>query len=83
MLILVNRLVEIDVHIPKDELDRLQSSVNVGIEDIFPMDVDGECMQVDPDKVEAESFSRTLDICLLRLFLYLKTTCHDSDNGLL
>jgi RNA polymerase I-specific transcription initiation factor RRN3 len=81
--LIVNKLVEIDVHIPKDELDRLQSSVNVGIEDIFPMDVDGECMQVDPDKVEAESFSRTLDICMLRLFLYLKTTCHDSDNGLL
>lgn len=47
------------------------------------MDVDGECMQVDPDKLEAESFSHTLDVCLRRLFMYMKTTCHDPDGGLL
>jgi len=77
------RLVEIDVHIPREELDRLESNVNVGVEDIFPMDVDGECMQVDPDKLEAESFSHTLDVCLRRLFVYMNTTCHDPDGGLL
>jgi len=47
------------------------------------MDVDGECMQVDPEKLEAESFSHTLDVCLRRLYLYMKTTCHDPDGGLL
>lgn len=47
------------------------------------MDVDGECMQVNPDKVEAESLSHTLDICLLRLFTHMKTTCHSSDGNLL
>lgn len=82
-MIINYRLVEIDVHIPKDELDRLQSSVNVDIEDIFPMDVDGECMQVDPDKLDAESFSRTLDICMLRMFMFMKNTCHDSGGSLL
>lgn len=78
------RLVEIDVHIPKDELNRLKSNENFEIEDIFPMDVDGgDCMQVDPEKVEAECLSRTLDICLKRIFMYLKTTCHDTDGSLL
>lgn len=81
--IILFRLVEIDVHIPKEELNRLESSVNVGIEDIFPMDVDGECMQVDPDKLEAESFSHTLDVCLRRIFMYTNSTCHDPDGGLL
>jgi len=47
------------------------------------MDVDGESMQVDANKIEAEGFSRTLDICLKRLFLYLKVTCHDPDGNLL
>lgn len=47
------------------------------------MDVDGECMEVDPDKVDAEYFSRTLDICLKRMFLYMKTTCYDVDDNLL
>lgn len=46
------------------------------------MDVDGECMQVDPDKIE-ESLSHTLDICLLKLFTHLKTTCHGTDGNLL
>lgn len=77
------RLVEIDAHIPREELDRLESNGNVGIEDIFPMDVDGECMQVDPDKLEAESYSHTLDVCLRRLFMYMNTTCHDPDGSLL
>jgi len=77
------RLVKIDVHIPRNELDRLKSSVNVEIEDIFPVDVDVECMQVDPDKLDAESFSHTLDVCLRRLFIYMNTTCHDHDSGLL
>jgi len=47
------------------------------------MDVDGEYMQVDPDKLEAESFSHTLDVCLKRLFMYMKTTCHDLNGDLL
>ncbi|XP_022170492.1 RNA polymerase I-specific transcription initiation factor RRN3-like isoform X1 [Myzus persicae] len=81
--LIVSKLVEIDVHIPKEELNRLESNVNVGIEDIFPMDVDGECMQVDPDKLEAESFSHTLDVCLRRIFMYTNSTCHDPDGGLL
>ncbi|XP_027843438.1 RNA polymerase I-specific transcription initiation factor RRN3-like isoform X1 [Aphis gossypii] len=81
--LIVSKLVEIDVHIPREELDRLGSNVNVEIEDIFPMDVDGEYMQVDPDKLEAESFSHTLDICLKRLFMYMKTTCHDLNGDLL
>lgn len=78
------RLVEIDVHIPKDELNRLKLNENFEIEDIFPMDVDGEdCMQVDKEKVEAECLSRTLDICLRRIFMYMKTTCYDANGGLL
>lgn len=72
------RLVEIDVHIPKDELDRLESSENVEIEDIFLMDIDCENVQV-----EAECFSRTLDICLKNLFLYMKQICYDADGNLL
>jgi len=79
----VSRLVDIDVHIPKNELDRLKSNVNIEVEDIFPMDVDGECMQVDPDKIDAESYSRILDVCLKKLFLYMKITCHDPDGNLL
>lgn len=48
------------------------------------MDIDGgECMQVDPDKIEAECFSHSLDICLRRMFVYLKTTCYDTDGSLL
>jgi RNA polymerase I-specific transcription initiation factor RRN3 len=75
--------VEIDVHIPKDELNRLESNTNVEIENIFPIDVDGERIQVDPEKMEVECFSRTLDICLRRIFMYMKTTCHDSDGNLM
>lgn len=77
------RLIVIDVHIPKNELERLESNVNIEIEDIFPMDVDGESVQVDSDKLDAENFSRTLDICLKRLFLYMKITCHDPDGNLM
>lgn len=51
------------------------------MEDIFPMDVDGECLQADPEKLEAECFSHTLDICLRRIFMYIKSTCHDPDDG--
>lgn len=76
-------MVEVDVHISKEELDKLQAIGNHEIEDIFPMEVDGECVQVDPNKVESESFLHTLDICLLRIFSYLKTTCHNPDGGLL
>lgn len=47
------------------------------------MDVDGECTQINPDKVETESLSYTLDICMLRLFTHMKTTCHGSDGNLL
>jgi len=54
------------------------------IEDIFPMDVDeGECMKVCPKKIEEENFSDTLDICLKRIFIYMKTTCHNPDGSLL
>lgn len=53
------------------------------IEDIFPMDVDGDCMKVDPDKICAENYSRTLDICLKEIYNYMKTTCYDSDGRLL
>jgi len=78
------RLVEIDVHIPKDALDRLESNINNEIEDIFPMDVDdGGCMKVCPSKIEEENFSDTLDICLKRIFTYMKTTCHSPDGILL
>lgn len=74
------RLVEIDVHIPSDELKRLESQFHVEMEDIFPMDVDAECMQDNSNKEEC--FSHTLDVCLRRIFVYLKTSCHDS-NGIL
>lgn len=78
------RLVEIDVHIPKNELDRLESNINIDIEDIFSMDVDdGGCIKVDPNKVEEEHFSDTLDICLKRIFIYMKTVCHNSNGSLL
>lgn len=81
------RLVEIDVHISKTELDRLKSNENVEIEDIFCMDIDGEYMQVEPDKAkteeETECFLHTLDICLKRIFTYLKTKCHDTEGNLL
>lgn len=47
------------------------------------MDVDGECMQADANKVEGDNFSLVLDICLKRIFVYLKTSCHDPDGTLL
>ncbi|VVC30424.1 Hypothetical protein CINCED_3A002920 [Cinara cedri] len=82
--LIVKKLVEIDVHIPNEELDRLKSNANVEIEDIFPMDVDDEnCMKVDPDKLNAENYSRTLDICLKVLYNYIKTTCFDTEGSLL
>lgn len=75
---------EIDVHIPKEELIKLELNIDTEIEDIFPMDVDsGGCMKVGPDKDEQESFSDTLDICLERIFIYLKNTCHNPDGSLL
>lgn len=77
------RLVEIDVHISREELDRLRSNTNFEVEDIFPMDVDGESILPDPEKIEAEGFSRTLDICLRRIFTYMKETCYDSNGSLL
>lgn len=77
------RLTEIDVHIPKDELHRLESNVNVEVEDIFSMDIEYDNTQVDADKVEAECFSGTLDVCLKEIFIYLKTTCHNADGTLL
>lgn len=61
----------------------MESNENAETEDIFPMDVDIECMQLVPDKSEAECFSHTLDICLRRIFIYMKTTCHDTDGNLL
>lgn len=77
------RLVEIDVHISKEELDKLESNVNEEIGEIFSMDIDGECMEVDSHKVEAECFSHTLDVCLGKIFVYMKTFCHDADGNLL
>lgn len=74
---------DVDVHISKEELDKLQVDGNHEIEDIFPMEVDGECAQANSNKVESENFSRTLDICLLRVFSFLKTTCHSPDGSLL
>lgn len=72
---------EIDVHISKDELCELKTNKNVEIEDIFSMDVDEDCTQVGSNKVE--SFPYILDICLKRLFTFMKTTCHNADNVLL
>lgn len=58
--------------------------MNVEIEDIFSMDVDGEHIPIDPEKVEAEYFSRTLDVCLRRIFIYMKTTCYNpKDDSLM
>lgn len=48
------------------------------------MDVDdGGCLKVCPNKIEGENFSDTLDICLKRIFIYMKTTCHSPDGILL
>lgn len=48
------------------------------------MDVDdGGCIRVDPNKAEEENFSNTLDICLKRIFIYMKTVCHNSNGSLL
>lgn len=80
---LFSRLVEIDAHLPKDELDRLECSVDVEIDDIFSMDVDGDCTKVDSVKSEAACFSHTLDICLRKIFMYMKTTCYDDDGNLM
>lgn len=78
------RLVEIDVHIPKEELESLRSNMNLEIEEIFLMDVDGEStMQPNSEEVEAKGFSRTLDICLRKIFMYMKETCYDSNGRLL
>lgn len=74
---------DVDVHISKEELDKLLVDGNHEIEDIFPMEVDAECIQADSNKLESESFSRTLDICLLRIFSYLNTTCYNPDGSLL
>lgn len=79
----VYRLIDIDVHIPKDELDKLEANENIEIEDIFSMDIDGESMQINSNKREIECFSHTLDICLIRIFMYIKNICHDSDGNLL
>lgn len=45
------------------------------------MDVDGECMQTNSNKVEC--FSHTLDICIKRVFIFLKSACHDSNDDLM
>lgn len=82
--LIINKLVEIDVHIPKYELDRLETNINFDIEDIFSMDVDdGVCIKVGPNKPEEENFSNTLDICLKRIFIYMKTVCHNPNGSLL
>lgn len=77
------RLIEIDVHIPKDELHRLQSNVNVEVENIFSLDIDYNNTKINAGKVEVECFSATLDVCLKEIFIYLKTTCHNADGTLL
>lgn len=75
---------EIDVHISKDELDRLESNINIEFEDIFPMDLnDGGHMESGPNKAIEEQFSDTLDICLKKIFIYMKNTCHKADGSLL
>jgi len=75
--------VEIDVHISKEELDRLGSCVNIEPEDIFPMEIDCGSIQINPSKVEAENLSRTLDICLKKIFEFMKTTCYDAEGFLM
>jgi len=62
----------------------LESNINIEIEDIFPMDIDeGGCVKVCPKEIEEGNFSDTLDICLKRIFTYMKTTCHNADGRLL
>lgn len=77
------RLVEIDVHISKDELYKLESNVKVKTDDIFSMDVDEDNMHGNINNTNAECFSHTLDICLLRIFAFMKTMCHNIDDSLL
>ncbi|VVC30426.1 RNA polymerase I specific transcription initiation factor RRN3 [Cinara cedri] len=79
--LIIKKLVEIDVHISKDELDRLESNVNIETDNIFSMDIDDN-IQGKPNKTETQCFSHTIDICLLRLFVYMKTTCHNIVDSL-
>ncbi|XP_050531898.1 RNA polymerase I-specific transcription initiation factor RRN3-like isoform X2 [Daktulosphaira vitifoliae] len=82
--LMINKLVEIDVHIPKEELERLGScSSNEIEENIFAMDVDGDCISASPEIQESESFVCTLDMCLKRIFDYIKTFCYDKEGVLL
>lgn len=74
---------EIDVHIPKDELDKLESNENIEFEDMFSMDIDVDNVQVDTNIKEVECYSHTLDICLIQMFIYLKNICHDADGNIL
>lgn len=77
------RLVEIDVHISKDELYKLESNLKVEIDNIFSMDVDEDNIHGNINKTKPECFSHTLDICLLRIFAFMKTTCHNIDDSIL
>lgn len=79
---------EIDVHISNDELCRLASVVNPEIDNILPMDIDEDNIQSNINTTiskinKAECYSHILDICLLRIFTYMKTTCHNTDDNLL
>lgn len=78
------RLVEIDAHIPREELDRLRNHrTSAEPEDIFAMDIDGDNVETNPDRLESEYFSRSLDICILRIFKFVKSSCHDKSGVLM
>ncbi|XP_050436461.1 RNA polymerase I-specific transcription initiation factor RRN3-like [Adelges cooleyi] len=81
--LVINRLVEIDAHVPREELDRLRNRTSPEPEDIFAMDIDGDDVETNPDRLESEYFSRSLDICMLRIFKFLKSSCHDKSGVLI
>ncbi|XP_050436123.1 RNA polymerase I-specific transcription initiation factor RRN3-like isoform X2 [Adelges cooleyi] len=81
--LIIHKLVEIDAHIPKEELDRLKNCLTVETEDIFEMDIDEASMQADPVKREAECLLRTLDLSILRIFEFFNLSCHDKDGILI
>lgn len=61
----------------------MESNKNIEFEDMFLMEIDGDSIQIDTDAKEVECFSHTLDICLIRIFVYLKSICYDTDGHLM
>lgn len=72
------RLVLLDVHAPKEEIERQEQTIEMADEAMF--EIEEIKKPINPDAMKHQ-IAHTLDICMDKIFNYFITECHDIPPG--